>query len=380
VKPRVAFLLGAGVSMGADLPGTAEVTRRVEVMAAEARATQGLSVGAQESRLVGELLTRLRAFAEPPHDADATFNYEILHYLCRQVAEEGIEFENPLIVPAIRRVTRGIVSAAQAERNRFTIEGVAAHALGSIQRVVTGSLFTSKRPIGHLDALVSACRDSRLSAIDVATLNHDTLIEGVLQARGILYEDGFLPVESGLREWIRGRLMDAGARVRLLKLHGSVDWHRVRPISSDHAWYDDRWIQVPELDQSRLGLFTCPPSPLILIGTTDKILDYVRFPFVDILCAFRDALGRSSRLVVSGYSFGDKAINSQIADWYYTNRDRRIVAISPEIEGCLERSRWAMRDKWMYWRSEGRLVLNDARFGETAWEAIADQLGVSPTA
>jgi len=61
---------------------------------------------------------------------------------------------------------------------------------------------------------------------------------------------------------------------------------------------------------------------------------------------------------VCGYSFGDKGINSQIINWYYANRGRRLIIIHPNPEKLVENARNAIRSKWQQWiRNEGiRLI------------------------
>jgi len=92
-RPRVVFLLGAGVSVGAGLPKTAELTQMV-VVARSTRRPQGRRDEACD-RAAERLLAHLTRVAGPEA------NYEDIYYLLRQIADEGVEYDNPFIREAV---------------------------------------------------------------------------------------------------------------------------------------------------------------------------------------------------------------------------------------------------------------------------------------
>ena len=61
--------------------------------------------------------------------------------------------------------------------------------------------------------------------------------------------------------------------------------------------------------------------------------------------------------LVSGYSFGDKGINSQIINWYYAKRGRRLIIIHPNPEKLVKNVRNAIRSKWQQWIQNGGIRL-----------------------
>ena len=69
-----------------------------------------------------------------------------------------------------------------------------------------------------------ACQDLEVSSVDLFTLNHDLVIERHLEGYGIKYTDGFGPAENGVRYWSPATFKQPDLNVRLLKLHGSVNW------------------------------------------------------------------------------------------------------------------------------------------------------------
>ena len=56
---------------------------------------------------------------------------------------------------------------------------------------------------------------------------------------------------------------------------------------------------------------------MLLVGTFNKVSEYSQGIFRELHYRFRRTLHKADQLVVCGYSFGDKGINSEIIEWYY---------------------------------------------------------------
>lgn len=97
--------------------------------------------------------------------------------------------------------------------------------------------------------------------------------------------------------------------------------------------------------------------PILLAGTSNKIQDYTRGIFHELHCQFRQSIDNADQLLVSGYSFGDKGINSQIINWYYAKRGRRLIIIHPNPENLVKNARNAIRSKWQQWIQNGGIRL-----------------------
>ena len=97
------------------------------------------------------------------------------------------------------------------------------------------------------------------------------MIERYLEGYGIRYNDGFEPPVYKVRYWSPKVLADSSRNVRLLKLHGSVNWFlyesRDVGIAVDGHYSDtkDRNGQPQDLLYDR---------PMLLIGTLNKMLEY----------------------------------------------------------------------------------------------------------
>lgn len=173
----------------------------------------------------------------------------------------------------------------------------------------------------HLDPIGAMARDAS-GGLDVLTLNYDTTIEAMAKACDV-------SVETGLLHWRPGHELDfdsRGAKLRLYKLHGSVDWEYLpgenaavppviveRDVAADAEYADEEWEDGE------------PPMPWVVVGDREKLS--TDGPTLPLLRAAEQALSQSRRLVVVGYSFGDNHINFMIRNWMAgdTRRGLRIV-------------------------------------------------------
>ena len=173
-------------------------------------------------------------------------------------------------------------------------------------------------------------------------------------------------------KWRRGR-------VRLIKLHGSVDWWRARRGTSEVDVYvrltGDDPTGIDSSPVAARGSHWVVPdaSPEILVGTYNKILDYTRPFHLDSLVVFRRALMATRTVVVSGYSFRDKGVNTLLIDWCNKrSKRRRLVVVDPNLvcDTPPDTARGAIEKHWRQWVRDGRLRPVKARFDECAWPSL----------
>jgi hypothetical protein len=236
--------------------------------------------------------------------------------------------------------------------------------------------------------VLEASDDKLVAHVDIVTLNHDTLLERSFEAAAIPIEDGFGRSRPGFRAsrerpasvrfWRRFRRMKRG-HVRLIKLHGSLDWWRLRPLDSD--WSEEVVAQVDvypqDLSDSKGTEWEAPGGrPIILVGTFNKILDYTQPFHLQHYAVMRRALMKCDALVISGYSFRDKAVNGMVTDWYFGKSSRRLMVISPEVrvDAPPGTARGAIANKWRDWARGGRMTLIADRFSDTDWSSIKGHL------
>jgi hypothetical protein len=407
---RVVFLLGAGVSRTVlPLTGSlAEIVLNGQTSEVPPRFVQrhsdrtyfldGEIVGDRKSveRVVGYLnWLRDLVCAEDP-------DYEALYFACQQVydAHTG-NLENPILESFLRSHER-VVRRFTTHSRRYPALSVeiTAEAMSYIAWVVAESLIPRHPESGlramlrseHRAVLNAAC-DPDVNALDVVTLNHDTLLETTLRDAGVRFEDGFRsrtsapkPMSSvdSVRLW-RGFRFKKRRRVRLIKLHGSTDWWRIRPQDAD--WRGEEFVSSPTMPtrmtspDGRLWDDPLDARPLILVGTFNKILEYARpFP-LDRYVVFRRALKRADRVIVSGYSFRDQAVNGLLIDWFRSEgTNRKLVVVGPGLESGEppRTARQAVARKWRILVDEGRIMPIGALFGEMEWHVLKTRMPAAP--
>lgn len=157
----------------------------------------------------------------------------------------------------------------------------------------------------------------------IATLNYDVSVEEAARWSGC-------PVDQGVEGWTRtGAISWHPDSVRLIKLHGSLDWRR------------DDLAEDGEFGRVRLGRSRGPDDPrepLIVLGRREKLRP--EGPSLQLLEAFRDALLRASALVVIGYRFGDSHINALVGHWLDCSHSRHLIVVDPEFPDSERPGAW----------------------------------------
>ena len=363
---KTAILLGAGSSLPAGFPSTQRLTDlvlsgdRVWRHSDSSYYLNGdASLPDEQTPLANRMARRIHAEAERYYSANAgrSPNYEDLFYLADQAwAEELGEMENPA-VRTLASELRADMSTLIGTENGLNYFDLLNETRNYIADVVWKSLCPKPVSTNHLKIIARACESGTVSSI--STLCHDTHVEAFLREQSILLADGFSDEKAGVRYW-SGDLSSNG-KIPFLKLHGSVDWFRLRPDNSKD-FFDDQ-IGIPlngdrYHTKTEAGISQLPVDgrPLLLIGTFNKILNYSGGMFRELHYRFRSKIREANQLVVCGYSFGDKGINSEIIEWYYAERGRRFVIIHPDREELVTNARGSIKNKWDKWEKNGSVV------------------------
>jgi hypothetical protein len=337
------LLLGSGVSVPAQMPSVAEVTEVVLGGCLHGRSFNLHSDGKYythpnvltrppkaELKLINALYKRCQGYFS--RDVD----YEDVAYVLWQVAnEQSGNYENPAIVPLLQRLRRII-----PEKDLPHVSG---EACTYISCVVERML--AKRPdLGHLAPLIRAAATHPLV---VFTLNHDTVIEQELKNGNIEYSDGFELHTPTCAYWDPVRATASPKGVKLYKLHGSTNWHRYRPDPDNpHRQLVGRALNNDfEHTRDLAGEMQYPlgSDTEMLIGSFNKIIDYSSGIYADLFQLFRSSLRDTNRLVVSGYGFRDKGVNTSITEWLTSSVDKRLVIIHKHPRQLLGHARGAIQ-------------------------------------
>jgi hypothetical protein len=307
------------------------------------------------------------------HDSAHETNYEDLAYMARQIDDAiSFEYENPALVPLIEQ----LVDRAYSGRNLIELGDAASETADYIEDVVCALLGGPRNDLGYLAPISNAFADETVEQLDLFTLNHDSVIETHLHERSIAFSDGFEREFGTLHLW---QDTYAVPHRRLLKLHGSIDWYRYHlDVDGWSGQITARADGDPFHARGRGGElleFPAGARPRLLIGTFNKILNYPSDVFADQHFRFHEALARADRLLVVGYGFGDKAINSRLIAWALRTGERRMVVVHRDPYGLGEGARGAIRNKWGVWQEKGLLAFVHHHLEATNWHEIRSALG-----
>ena len=372
----VGFLLGSGASLKAGLPSTTCITKRVLSGKDVCGRAGGYCIapggGGSQAAQVEKNLKLLRlvnqdvmAFHGRLYGRATT--YEDLYWVIQQICDSIMEeYENAALEPFIDRTLQKL---APVVWSRYDLSSLAGETCNYIRDVVWRMVeHVPESDLCYLSFLKDVYEDDRVSRLSLFTLNHDTVIERYWRGQDIQCVDGFGDPENGVRYW-EPRLFEHESCLRLLKLHGSVDWFRYNMNGStrfasvvgpfDHIKDPAGKDQVPE-----------EYRPEILVGTFNKMLDYSREIFGELFRSFESLLSGCDRIVVSGYGFGDKGINTRIVEWFDGGGTRRMAVVHPDPEGLLAGARGAIEKHWKDWRRMGKICVVKEKIENTCWKDI----------
>jgi hypothetical protein len=371
------FLLGSGISIDAGMPAVGAITEQVvSGDGAFLHSANVFLIGAESPNyalhrppvepvlaVVNDLRERARDyFGREP-------NYEEISQLGRQLDDAlSGEYESAAVMPLAAELRQRDYAGGDYARLRDLTALVHRY----IEDTVRTMLAKPAQRTDHLRAITDACRE--LGAVTLASLNHDLVLEAALETSGISYGDGFDSTGEDVRLWV-DEWPETGPR--LLKLHGSLDWWGYR-LTADawRGWVTGRYRGPDALHPSRAGVEPYPHDlrPLILTGTFDKILAYETWVFPDQHLRFHEALRRSNRVIVIGYGFGDKAVNTRLISWLARARENTMIVAHGDPDDLRARARGAIQGKWNEWQRNGQLVLVAAWVDDLDWDTIATRL------
>lgn len=361
---NIAFLIGAGVSIPAGLPSTEELTEKI---LAGRELDKYFYPGSGETREVFQFLQavykRVSNFFP-----EREINYEDLYFVISQVEDFLQEYANPVVLDFVTVLARelGFCTAS----GKKTMVSLAEKAGDYINNLIAYSLGPAKLKMDYLIFLQEILADERVANLNIFTLNHDLLLEKFFIEKKIKYHDGFVHEED--KEFLvwRPAFQQRDKQVNLLKLHGSINWYKFKAENRKRhqgyyfAAFDPAGFHL--IDQAAFPVLG--KTPLILTGRYNKMLEYNRSIYVDLHYNFYQLLPLSDILLISGYGFNDKGINSWLVDWLYSAREHRIILIHPEPENCLKQAGWGIKEHWYYWLEKGKVNIIPQAIEDFSWQ------------
>ncbi|MEA1264715.1 SIR2 family protein [Microbacterium sp. STF-2] len=169
-----------------------------------------------------------------------------------------------------------------------------------------GTLLRVRKPVDYLYPLVDLAL-AQPEGLDVVTLNYDLAVEQAASERSV-------PIERGVGDWPRERIrFDVAAqKLRLHKIHGSLDWElEAHSQSSTRLTVSDGAVE----------------QPWIVVGDREKLA--TDGPTLELLHAAEEAIERADHLVIVGYRFADAHVNHVIRNWMLRSESRTVGVIEP---------------------------------------------------
>lgn len=177
-----------------------------------------------------------------------------------------------------------------------------------------------------MDPLVDAIYDSEIDRVTIVTLNHDLLLERLLEQllgedeNGLV--DGFERVECGVRRYNPELLFDVSADVTLIKPHGSINWYRDR-AKGEYFTFSSI---PPNPDQEGFNL---EPEPSILSGYR-KEENYTGGIFGDMVDAFLLALHDTNTVIESGFGWTDTGMYNHLRRYLDWDGENKLLLLHQE--------------------------------------------------
>ena len=360
---KLILFLGAGVSVPSGLPKVDELTQSIFRKAYHQVSYNQFSLGHQpDSPLrAADVTTRIRRLLRllSKHDerdikrvgyspadkrsSGAIFRgpttYEDLFYLCQQMSLWGNGLvDNSLVTPLmeiIERKSGGLLVGRSAMARMSNLGRLAEQACFFIESVVAGEL--QPKVMAGFDLIYELATASWIEQLNIVTLNHDTLVEQFLTEKKIDFADGFGERDGDVRWYADGVYDSDHTKVRILKLHGSVNWYSFsvngRPQPAIFLGTDTEHIRDGQARQLKPQF----RRPSFLSGI-NKAVAYQRGIYADMHFRFHQLLRQCELMIMSGYGWGDSAINFRLDTWLDQSRSNTILLLHQTPEDLVERS------------------------------------------
>ena len=395
----ISFLLGAGISLNAGAPSTKELTD-VVLKAKDIRKHTDQSFyfsnrhdpvmhSEKIVKLIQETLSGIKIrilnyykkLGKENFGNKRMMNYENLYYFIWQLWSSGSgEYDNPVPIRVFNEINKRFIPKLDAISEDTFYNYSLTYFLEDILRYIE-DITSLKLQINlegeHIKSIHEAYYDDSVANINIFSLNHDTLIEQSFNSNNINYCDGFLTNDPKMSIWNPETFEHNRNRVNLYKLHGSINWFRFKRKKEVMYFVGKVSDEVRDLDDikdSDGDYLVRHNRHLLLIGTFNKMFDYLSNIFIEIHYRFFNSLQNINNLIISGYSFNDKGINFNLVNWMESDLKNRIIIINQNPDEVKYNSRGMIIRGWTDWASNGRLKTISKKFEEVRWEELKSYL------
>ena len=310
-KGNVAFLLGAGASVEAQVPDTAGLIK-------------GFAMQDGHSAQIGSLIEKLKKWTEAEN---RVVDIELVLEILQRLADWPQE---PL---------------AALQEQPIQVDGVEPQKLlEALRDFIKQKVVVDPEKTQYLDPLRGFVDSEK--PLSVYSLNYDTAMEVFCARHRLVYRDGFG------EDWNPQVFGDPNVDLLLFKLHGSVTWYR-----TDQG----RFLKIPVMvKESTVELVTKERATALMLYPAQK-LAYVE-PLFELLLEMKKRLATCQFLVAVGYSFRDDHIRQILWDVARFFPAFTVILISPEA-GKIYRERLAQYAHDVPSALRGRVICLPFAFG-----------------
>jgi len=436
-KKNIAFLFGAGASIKAGFQNTKEITETIiyginnDGNFASCRSDESFYFSNRKAQYLDNVyrkeivipvikfISLIKNFISHYHLHPIT--YEHIYFAVEQILLTHPvmpEYENPITELTIIEIENELCKKdlfyknMDCHRNFKDIRYLCRYSMSYIQDLLSSILIdTPIKSVDYLNFIKDAYQGNDFDRLYCFTLNHDLVLEKFFEGHKLSFYDGFEYTNKYYSKWNPDLFLNYREKIKLLKLHGSTNWYRIRPYNVSNGktieidpntleevkdlpnesldpWKDEfiakvRYLVNDHIANENLEIFKdeynrrldiIEGRPKILIGTINKLIDYNSGIYNDLQFYFRKFLNDSNYLIIAGYSLGDRGVNNQIIDWLYRDyENRKILIIDPNVNG-LRKTYNAVSLKFDLWCANNKLQLINESIENIDWEFIKKKL------
>ena len=308
----VAFLLGAGASVEAQVPDTVHLIQDF----------------AEQTTWATQIQTLLKELREWAKTQGRVVDVELVLETLQRLADWPQE---PL---------------AALQRQPVEIDGIEPRkVLEALRDFIKQKVVVDPEKTAYLDPLRGFVDSEK--PLSVYSLNYDTAIEVFCAKHRLAYRDGFG------EDWNPKVFDDQNVDLLLFKLHGSVTWYR-----TDRG----RFLKIPVmLKDSTVRLITTERATALMLYPAQK-LAYVE-PLFELLLQMKKRLATCQFLVAVGYSFRDDHVRQILWDVARVSPEFTVILISPDA-GNVYREKLALYASDIPSSLQGRVICLPFAFGK----------------
>lgn len=305
-----AVLLGAGCSLCAGLPLTADLTNKVlgsEKLTSDSKdILQAIQNNFAETDPAAHIEDFLSELVDWHAIASRRANKNVSS---SQITINGTEYGVKVLKEAIEQIKLAIVQ--------------------QIDKPV--DIGVHRRFISALHQPMRPGKNGFSQPVDYLVMNYDTLIEDALALSKIPYSDGMAGGVTGW--WVPTTLDNKDLDARVYKLHGSINWQEL-PDSS-----------IPHRVASHVNANNDETKRILIWPASTKYRETQLDPYAELMRRARAVLnpsqGSQRVLLIAGYSFGDSHINLEIERGLRASRGNlTIIAFISDNEPNGDLARW----------------------------------------